>query len=401
MRDAVKLAIAIGFAIGCGDSKTPMPSPEEPPAGESQLPLADVTAISVGGDHVCAVVTGGVVRCWGQNHFEQIGPADVAGDQSARPLQVRGLPAMVSVAAGKAHTCALAADGSVWCWGNNLLGESGNGSFLGGLPGAAAGRLHASTPVQVVGLTGPVSLIASASSETSDASYTCALMPDRTARCWGEDQIVRRTGNAIAPTMLAGVDDVSALAAGWYHACALSGGGTIKCWGFPALGGGDGDDESETPVEVAGLAGVTQIVAGSRHVCVLTGAGTVSCWGPLGIELGNGEDGSLTPVPVRGLEGVTMLAASGHQTCALRADGTVWCWGTWPSGDDWISVPVPASIAGVSGAIAVSVGYRSACARLSDGTVKCWGDDSDGALGRGSRTTADRVPTASVVVSGP
>jgi len=103
MRDAVKLAIAIGFAIGCGDSKTAMPPPGEPPEMEPGPPLADVTAISVGGDHACAVLTGGAVGCWGQNHFEQIGPAAVAGDYSARPLLVTGLPAMVSVAAGKAH----------------------------------------------------------------------------------------------------------------------------------------------------------------------------------------------------------------------------------------------------------------------------------------------------------
>src|SRR5207249_2808070 len=79
--------------------------------------LANVTALSAGTFHTCAVRADGTVWCWGDNGFEQLGVAEM-GPRST-PVQVRFLSgAVVSVAAGGQHTCALLANGTVECWGD-------------------------------------------------------------------------------------------------------------------------------------------------------------------------------------------------------------------------------------------------------------------------------------------
>jgi alpha-tubulin suppressor-like RCC1 family protein len=75
--------------------------------------------------------------------------------------------------------------------------------------------------------------------------------------------------------------DVSAIAAGYSHTCALISGG-VKCWGDNAEGqlGDNSTTQRNTPVDVSGLtSGVSAIAAGYSHTCALTGGGGVQCWG--------------------------------------------------------------------------------------------------------------------------
>ena len=88
--------------------------------------------------------------------------------------------------------------------------------------------------------------------------------------------------------------EVSAIAAGDQHVCALDIDGVAYCWGYNRMGQlGDGtNDDSSTPVEVATDQRFTSISAGRYFSCVLTAVGETFCWGDNSSgQLGNGATG--------------------------------------------------------------------------------------------------------------
>jgi alpha-tubulin suppressor-like RCC1 family protein len=109
-------------AVDAGEP-TLLPWPPVPVAG-----LDDVTALSSGLYHDCAVRRDGGVWCWGDNSARQLG--DGTNEPRREPVRVVGLPPVVAVSAGGGHSCALTAAAEVYCWGNNAAGQLGDGTTL-------------------------------------------------------------------------------------------------------------------------------------------------------------------------------------------------------------------------------------------------------------------------------
>jgi PKD repeat protein len=69
----------------------------------------------------------GTVWAWGDNYYGQIGDGTTTDRTS--PVQVPGLTGVVSIAAGLGNSSATTSDGSVWTWGSNYFGQVGDGSL--------------------------------------------------------------------------------------------------------------------------------------------------------------------------------------------------------------------------------------------------------------------------------
>ena len=127
-----------------------------------------IVDLSAGSDHTCARTSLGAVLCWGANAFGQLG--DNSATQRLTPEPVDGLGAgVVAISAGGTHTCAIQADGSVVCWGNNSNGQLGDGSLTQRI-----------APTAVIGLEMGASII------SAGRLHTCAVSVAATV-CWGDN----------------------------------------------------------------------------------------------------------------------------------------------------------------------------------------------------------------------
>jgi alpha-tubulin suppressor-like RCC1 family protein len=346
-----------------------------------------VIAISAGWAHTCAVLAEGVVYCWGLNSFSQIG--NLASHDQLTPAAVLSLDEPISaVAAGGNHTCALTEAGTAKCWGSGYAGQLGDGSYSWSSP----------APVDVLGLSGALTL-------TAGTAHSCAVTVDG-VRCWG-DNFYGQLGNGTlsassTPVAVNGLEaGVTAVTTGGSHTCALQADSLVHCWGDNFNGQlGDGSRAGRpAPQAVPAVTEWAGLAAGTSHTCGHT-AGNAHCWGNNRHgQLGNGSlDPSAEPVAVSGLAELSLLVAGTSHTCAASLAGGVQCWGNKGMiGDNaYTTRTVPTDVEGLAEPISqLAAGGSFTCATTSSGGVLCWGYNDEGQLGDGTQYWR-RTPVAIV-----
>jgi len=296
-----------------------------------------------------------------------------------------------TVSAGDDHTCGVTTGGPAYCWGNNGLGQLGNGTTT-----------NSATPAVVAGG------LAFTAVSASTGSFTCGLTRGGAAYCWGADQLgTGSRGRSSVPVAVTGGHSFAALTTGYDHTCALTANGTAYCWGynqFDQLGTGPGGGPqfcdafpcSTAPTAVSGgltFAAVSASTGALGFTCSLTPGGAAYCWGyNADGELGNGTTtNSATPLAVGGGFTFAAVTTGAYHSCGLTKDGAAYCWGDNEDGElgdgsytetRW----TPVAVSGGLTFAAVSAGLFNTCGITTSGVLYCWGKNGAGELGIGSAT---------------
>ena len=358
-------------------------------AGTHLTELVNVAGAAMGDNHVCALLSSGIMKCWGSNDRGQLGDGSMT--DRLTPVVVPGLAsAPASIGAGGSHTCAVLDTGAVQCWGANGSGQLGDGS--------TSDKIF---PIDVTGLSTGVTDV------SAGYGHTCALLTGGGVKCWGDGDYGQMGNGATAdqttPVDVTGLGSASVISAGRYHTCALVSGG-VKCWGRNGNGqlGNGLTENSSTPVDVTGLgSGVSAVSAGSDHTCARLDSGAMKCWGRGATgRLGDGSgDQHETPVDVSGMgSSVTSIGAGAAHTCAIHSTEGVKCWG-WNyrgevgDGTDMTRMtPVSVYNMGAGTADRIFTGTDATCAIMASTNLKCWGNNNFGQLGIGA-TSRITTPT--------
>jgi alpha-tubulin suppressor-like RCC1 family protein len=208
--------------------------------------------------------------------------------------------------------------------------------------------------------------------------HSLALMADGTVRAWGAGRtnlgVIPQVGQAIVPETLSDVVD---LAAGYYHSLALQSEGTIVAWGAGTNNTGISPHWGQAMVPAA-ASNTVALAAGGYHSLALQAEGTVVAWGAGTNNTGVSPHYGQALVPP-GLSHVAAVVAGGYHSLALRADETVAAWGAGAVNTgvnpDYGQAMVPAALSNV---VMIAAGGYHSLALLADGTLTAWGDNTYG-----------------------
>ena len=341
-----------------------------------QLVLAKISA---GGAHTCALAPSGEAFCWGDNHVGQLGDGTWRWTTaSARVVDVWGGRTFQEIASGGQHSCGLTGSGEAYCWGSNTYGQLGDGTTTTrGYPALVPGG-HT------------FSLIG------AGARHTCALTAAGQAYCWGD----YGAGAYVSPQPI-GLLEFTQLSARDRFTCALRE-ETAYCWGLNDYGqlGFYYPREQPFPAPVSGELTFSETSAGARHACAVTTGGETYCWGLN--NHGQLGDGTTTqqyePTPIAGSFAFTRIAGGGDHTCALTGVGAAHCWGRNDFGQlgdgTTTGALAPTTVTGGLAFTQITGGDDHTCALTGAGTAQCWGRNDLGQLGDGT-TTHWGVPRSS------
>jgi cysteine-rich repeat protein len=413
--------------------------------------LDDAVAVAAGEEFHCAIRAAGTVWCWGDNFELAMGPMAAAGADQAVPIEVTGLPIAAAIEAGDDHVCIIDMAGGVWCWGDNSnlqLGQGGPGTtdsatpLVVALPGGLAatdlglGQDHTcavladatvacwgnddngqlgdgvinpdnGVPTLVPGLSMIVDVEAG-------EDTTCALDSLGQVWCWGDDQDGQLGIGSIvdnpSPQLVALPSAAEAISQGDQFVCALLVDDEVWCWGEGSdfqLGSGD-LLHAQVPSQVLNAPAVdlVEIESGMRGTCVLASTGDRWCWGySVNGQLGFAPLYQLEPVmpsfsgPLAGL--VLDRPEIDGVLCGVLLDGTAEC-----SGDGTLvaftaglpaagyfepvshHLTLPTTLPLVSGIQQLRMGDSFICVTTAT-DVQCWGDNSNRQLGQGGTGTTD------------
>ena len=301
-------------------------------------------------------------------------------------------PTSTRVVAGDEFACALLADGTARCWGLGESGQRGDGTFTTFSSRKRSGR--GERPQRRRRPRRRIRARLCAPCRRHDA----VLGRQRRRRARRSDPA--QPGSA-APVAVSGITGAIAITTGAFHTCAVLADRTVRCWGRNDNGQlGDGTmTNASTPVPVSGITSVAAVSGGGAHTCALLARRHGAVLGRQRVRTARRRDehdvdhagaGSLeSPAPSASAPGGDTPARS-LETAPCSAGGRT-------SSDSSATAPPRTrpprcrSAASPAPSASLAGGGTTAARCLADGTVRCWGMNEWGQLGNGT-TSASSTP---------
>jgi alpha-tubulin suppressor-like RCC1 family protein len=218
---------------------------------------ATATAIAAGGEHTCAILNDGSVKCWGLGGFGELGygsGSPVLDPSQAGTVNLGTDPATnmpytaTAITAGDYDTCVILNTGSVECWGDNNNGDLGYGNAK--QLGATASTTPNLNGILSLGTDSSTGKPYTAIAISAGADHTCAILSNGGVECWGDGangELGYGNTNSLGATASTTPDKngtvflgagrtATAISAGSSHTCARLDNGGVQCWGLGANG---------------------------------------------------------------------------------------------------------------------------------------------------------------------
>lgn len=282
--------------------------------------LRNIAQVVASSQTSMALASNGKVFAWGNNIYGQIGIGDTTKICSF-PREIKGLPEIQKIATSLYISMALDKDGNVWIWGTIFIDD-----FKEVAP------IFSSSVPQKMNLSNIIDITC--------GSYHCvAVSSTGEVYTWGRNAVGMlgdgTNVHRVEPKIISGINNVKRVLAGYYHTIALSNNNTLYSWGYNLhgeLGKGSSGISGLTPSIIPSLQNVVDMAIGGSHNLCLLSDETLWAWGEnYSGQLGNGGTSSNVyyPIQITYLTGIKLIAASGSSSVALTNDNKFWAWGNY------------------------------------------------------------------------
>ena len=321
-----------------------------------------------------------------------------------------------SVSAGIRHSCAVSAQGRLYCWGDGRYDQLGLGRTTTMPDDSILWSLyrHAPPPDGQVAESDPVNIDDATDWKQVSAgeTHTCAIKTNGQLYCWGygEHSQLGAYGassksifSQFAPAIVDPAIEWAQVDAYGSSTCAVSTGGGLYCWGLRSRDMRSLEHKRNPGVTRIGDAtDWKQVSVGSICTCALKTTGRLHCWGysqfgGLGSDPDDATDAENAVghhLPDLASLDWKQVSVSIFHICAVKTDGRLYCWGRGDLGrlgqGDSTARKRPAQVGSDSDWLQVSAGISHTCALKTNTRLYCWGNNDQGQLGLGGFDIQDR-----------
>jgi len=360
---------------------------------ETKINPDEVCMIAAGRYHTVAIRADGSLWAWGANEYGQLGLGDSGWDKYRNTPEQIGLDTdWASVAAGNTHTVAIKNDGSLWIWGIYSSEQPSEGSYNWWL---------------IVDRSAPTSIGTDTdwASVAAGYSHTIAVKTDGSLWAWGDNDwgqlgLGDRGWETFrnSPEQIGKDTDWVSVAAGHSHTLAIKTDDSLWAWGnngIGQLGLGDGEGFRIIPKQVGEDNDWANVAAGDSHTLAIKTGGSLWAWGyntngQLGLDV---EGNRNTPEQIGEDTDWASVTAGDSHTVAIKINGSLWAWGANDGGQlglgDTVNRITPVQIGTDTDWASVAAGGLHTLAIMTNGNLYSWGRNGSGQLGDSTNDSSD------------